>query len=608
MTHFNLIFEREHKIGTESYYRITDVFFHKLLLIPLTTAIFYLLILEISSYFFKKSRIFSNQEGPAKRVSMRYFTAVGGLYLSITALFFYPTFPFLNNCLIGPPSDNMLQFWNIWWINKVLTKPGLHFLFTNCIFYPEGGSLLYHPFSFYNLVLAAAMRPFLSPVLIYNLLILHTFVLAGIGAFMLIHYLTKNSLAAVIGGFVFAFNPSHFAHSLYHLEISSIQFLPFFVLFFIKTVRGNSKKDLFLCAFFFFLNALCSWYYFVFSVSFIILAYAYLAVKRKRVILNDVLFKSLVTVGATSLILMPWLFRMFIYGFRFFEEVQFLGHNTYVADMVALFVPDRYHWLGRVKIIEAINALFTGNDTEKTVYLGIINIFIVSLAFKNIFRWATKYFLGFLVFLVFSMGAFLHIFGWISPILLPYGLIRLIPGFSFARAPSRLIVYVYLFWAIIVAFALKAMLETGKSNIRKKFFSAAVIICIFLDYCRVDNLKTRVYLPPCYYQLKKSPDSFGILDLPGGFDENCRYVMYQTLHGIPIVQGFIARKLTPSLIDYLELGNLAKQKDQLMRNNVKYIIIHKKLISSARPVDIDRYKKTYRLEYEDAHNIVFQVY
>lgn len=551
----------------------------------------------------------------------KYDLLVAGiLYLLCIILFFYPSLKYINTSLIGPPEDNMYFFWNMWWANKAFTEPQASLTFTHYIFYPQGKSLIYQDYSFYNLFLSLLLKKFVNLITTYNLLIFQTFFLAGIGAFLLIKYLTKNSYISLIGGFIFAFNPSHFAHSLHHINIASIQFVPFFVLFFIKAIKGDSKKDLILACLFFFLNAICTWYNMVFAVYFIVFSYLYLMFRRKKFFLPRVLIKSSIVLGTTLLFLLPWLLKMVLLGFKFHKSID-AGHNVFVADTFALFVPHPYHWLAHLEIVKNINLRFTGNPWELTVYLGIINILIIFFCFKGIIRKTAKYFYGLLAFLILSMGESVHVLGQGTPIILPYKIIKYIPFFSNARCPSRAIVFVYLFLAIIIGYSLKYLISLNKSRRKRICLIAILILFIVADFNSLCHSLSKVYLPPCYDVIQKEDEDFGILDLPGGHEESAKYMMFQTKHGFPIVQGISQRRLVISLLDYIELENVKRQKKQLIENKVKYVVIHKKFFFEKMPNGIfqedwneiqnnqlKRFEQFYRLIYEDEENVVFQVH
>jgi len=89
--------------------------------------------------------------------------------------------------------------------------------------------------------------------------------------------------------------------------------------------------------------------------------------------------------------------------------------------------------------------------------------------------------------------------------------------------------------------------------------------------------------------------------------ESNTYMMYQTLHEHPIVQGVVSRKLHETLRDRLNYTDLYIQKQQLASDSVKYIIIHKTFLEPDDLVDTLEYSKTYTKIYSDSSNIVFQV-
>jgi hypothetical protein len=65
-----------------------------------------------------------------------------------------------------------------------------------------------------------------NPILCYNLLFLSTFVLSGLGMYLLVRELTGHALAAFIAGLLFAFAPYRLPQSS-HLQILSSQWMPF---------------------------------------------------------------------------------------------------------------------------------------------------------------------------------------------------------------------------------------------------------------------------------------------------------------------------------------------------------------------------------------------
>jgi hypothetical protein len=89
-------------------------------------------------------------------------------------------------------------------------------------------------------------------------------------------------------------------------------------------------------------------------------------------------------------------------------------------------------------------------------------------------------------------------------------------------------------------------------------------------------------------------------------------MMYQTLHGIPIAQGYLARRPPSSLGDGLAYDDLAAQREQLRLAHVKYIVIHKRFLTretgEVNELNLDRYVQEYGRFYEDGDNLVLRVY
>ena len=593
----------------EFYLRNTDmVFYEKIFPVVAFTPPFFLLVCLVYSYFFRR---ISPEPLPGVGSGSGYrVLLVSVLYLVLTSLFYFPVLKLLNGSIIGPPGDNLQHFWDMWWMRKVMFEHDGSLMFTRYIMYPQGTPLLYHAFSFYNMFLAAVLDPLLTRTILYNLLMLHTYVIGGIGAFLLIRYLAKDDFIALVGSFIFAFSPFHFGHALYHIESASIQFIPFFALFFIKSVKGGTKRDLVLAILFYFLISVCSWYFMVFTAYFMGFSYVYLALRRRKLILPDVLLKIVLIGGVTLAMLSPWLVKMVIMGMKY-PSVKRAGHNFYVADALSFFTPSVYHWLGDTPWVEWLNERFTGNRVERIAYLGIVNILVVIAAFKGIAGKTAKYFCGFIAFSILSMGAYLHVAGIITPVMLPYRLLQCVPFFSHARVPSRCMVYAYLFWGIIAGYGAKYVFEKVRRPVAGSIVACVLVAAVFLDFFSVCRDTVQVYKPDCYNMIRKT-EEFGILDLPSHLPGDpipvFQYMMYQTFHGIPIVQGVIARTTADTLIGRLDERDITEQKKQLEENRVKYVIIHKRFITPFNPLDIDKYKRTYDVVREDGDNIVLEVY
>jgi hypothetical protein len=534
------------------------------------------------------------------------------IYALLAIAFFYRVIPHINSQLIGPPEDNMQHVWDLWFARSA-TGGISGFLHTTRIFYPEGTSLLFHPFSWFNLLLASTIGFLLTPVAAYNLLILFTFALSGVGAFLLIRHLTRDTAAALLGGFVFAFNPSHFGHALHQIEIASIQFIPFFVLFYFKVLERKSASNVAWASAFFLLNSLCSWYYMFLALLCMAVCYGVEAHRSRRLLLPGAITSSLIIVGATLVVLSPLIVSMLVAAATH-SNLWPGGYGRYVVDIAGLLVPHYNHILAQVPPLARVNAGYTGFAWESVGYLGLVCTGLMLASSRVLVKRAARYLLGLVCFLLLAFGPRLHFLGKTIPSFLPYALIRHIPILSGARAPGRMMAYAYIFLAVLVAVAFSYQLREGFLRSRR-WVALLVALGICADFWSPCREMTPVRLPPAYAAIlgREPTVDFGLLDLPGRSSIFCaRYMMYQTLHGIPIVQGYLPRKPSPSLVDSLLYDDLPAQREQLRSAQVKYIVIHKQLLRQKEGVrsgvDPDRYARDYGTFYEDGDNLVLRVY
>jgi hypothetical protein len=90
--------------------------------------------------------------------ALSIFLLVSIVYLAIIFLYFHSYFSVITKALIGPPEDNMLDFWNTWYSQLTLDNHPQSFFSTKLIVFPEGTSLYYHPFSYTNLFIIYCLR------------------------------------------------------------------------------------------------------------------------------------------------------------------------------------------------------------------------------------------------------------------------------------------------------------------------------------------------------------------------------------------------------------------------------------------------------------------
>lgn len=570
--------------------------------IPLTL-LFWIGIVKV----FKRVVLSAESPGQVTPWRLRHDTLIAlAIYCLLTAVYFGPSIDSFGTQIIGPPEDNMGGYWNLWYSNELVLRGDESLTHTDMLYFPEGTSMYYFAWSFYNFAISILLWMIMSPAAVFNLIILHSYPLAGLGAFLLVRYITGNSLVAMVGGFIFAFSPHHFARSLHHGNLNAIQFIPFFVLYFIRSIREGGAGNLALAALFFFLNSMCDWNYMVIAGYFVAFGYVYVALRRREWIAGDYIVKAGAVVGATLLVASPWLWEMIKLGLVT-KDVEGSGLNTFVSDFAGLFVPGTFHWVGQLPGVREINASYTGNAWEAASYLGIAALVLVVIAFPATRKVAAKWWLGFIAFVVMALGPQLHLLGKSLPIGLPYTIIAYLPFLSNVRATGRFMVVAYLFWAIIVALSLQRLVEKWQAGTRSTLIVTVVVLLLFVDYFSINQDNTKVELPPAMKVLSAEGKEFGLLNIPRSYWGSMRYMMHQTFHRIPIVDGAATRKIGDSLEDRLSYTDLERQQQQLSMSRVKYIVIHLKEKRDAE-IDVDAYLAQYELVSQDQECVILRVY
>jgi hypothetical protein len=135
--------------------------------------------------------------------------------------------------------DSYFSLWRLAWIAHQLPTAPTE-LFEGNIFYPQRLTLaLSDPILLPGLIAAPLLWAGASAVVTYNLLILGSFVLSGLAAWLLARHITGSDAAGYLAGIIFAFAPYRFEH-LFHLEILWGVWIPIaFLLLHRATERGT---------------------------------------------------------------------------------------------------------------------------------------------------------------------------------------------------------------------------------------------------------------------------------------------------------------------------------------------------------------------------------
>lgn len=531
------------------------------------------------------------------------------IYLALTLLMFSPVLPSISRAVIGPPEDNLVFTWNLWWGREAWRSPGESLSYTRHLLFPEGHSLLLHSMSWFNVGLGALLQGGLGLPLTYNVLILSTFVIGGVGAYLFAFERTQSRLGALLAGFVFAFNPLHFAQSLHHLNIASIQFLPWFVRSHSRSVERLTTRAALATAGWLALVTLCSWYFFVYAIVYLIADAAIRGLRERRASI-PMLRQTAMELAGGCLLLAPLIVPM-IPLFRAYSPPSGVAipdpteFNT--ADLLSFVWGNSYHpiWGAAESFI---HKPFTGHTWEIAVPLGIANICLLALAVRSrANRVATSELPMLVVFCVLALGTQLRVLGAsVGPPVLPYALLRSVPLLDSARVPPRAMVFGYLFLGLLVARGIQSL--TARQN-RRAFggyattLAAILAIGSLVEFWSVARSAAPYRAPAVYAQIPGDSGDFGILELPAGTHVGERaHMFYQTMHGIPIAGGFLARQTHGGVVDEMEDRLVRDLGAVLAHRRIRYIVVERRAEDPRLVAELGR---QFRLIYSDeSHDLL----
>lgn len=538
-------------------------------------------------------------------------------YLALTLLMTYPLARQFAWAIPGDGFDGWQNVWNLWWVKQALLVEGSSPYFTRLLDFPDGVYLYFHTLNIFN---GFSFLPFTlngGPLVAYNVAVLFSFVAGGYGAYLLALYslgrLTPCTwrrpahLAAFLGGAVFTFAPYHMAHLLGHMQLISLEWLPFYALFMMAGVREARNQQVeasgfrgiryvLIAALLLVLVAACDWYYAFYMALFTGLYWLW-TIWRWRTWLAPTLRVAaigLVFVVMTSPLLVPMLREML----RAEYMVPPPGSTEQLsADLTAFFTPSELHpvwgtaaagWAGR----------FTASLSERTVFAGYSVLALALLALLAMWRAARFWGLSALIFAILALGPVLHIggatrWGGVGPIPLPYALLhQVLPVLSISRSVSRFDVMVMLSLGILAALGLYWLLNRarrlGYHEGAGWLLAAIALGLVGLEFWVAPYPMSQPETQPFHEQLAQESGSFAVMDIPMDWDRPAN-LLYQTVHHKPMVSGYTSRTnpmspawRTPVLQTFRYLGPdiIAADPQQLapiVLNDleVRYVIVHK---------------------------------
>ncbi|MEA2097576.1 MAG: hypothetical protein U9P70_00655 [Patescibacteria group bacterium] len=578
-----------------------------------------------------------------KSVIIEYSLVIIGLTM-LTLVFFIDILSNFSSAIIGDGGDGVVFLWNFWWIKESIWELHQNPLICDYMFYPYVMDLRLH-----TLILAPALIMLPAQILwgsivALNAYVLISFVLAGLGTYLLSKLYIKSKITAFLGAIIYAFNTYVISHTYGHFNLTTTWPIPFIIYFLEKLYNTKETKYAFYSSFSYIFLVYSDLQYAIFTALLIILWLIWkilIIIKNKQSICLFV--KPLLFFTVFLMVGLYPLFSLITSGLNnnlskpTQEAVEF-----YSPDILSCVIPPQGTITNDIIASHSSQlAQISFSGPEWATYMGLVIIILFPFViFRTIRKRENGYIFWLIIFFVFfilSLGPELHYFAnQNTGIALPFSYIQNFPLLNMTRVPVRILIIAILAISILIAWLLSNIRSV---KIRYIVTSLFIVICIgelFLLPVYVQKLE----LPKAYTFLEKRSDfqktDESIIEFPLFFTDRIDllgkketiFLFYQTAHEYKIINGYLSYTPQNFLKQYINMpgmlflieplsyekpqgDNLAELEDFLYNKaNVKYAIIHKRMLD---PVEFDYLSKFLQLDlsgnivYNDQDIIIYEL-
>ena len=417
-----------------------------------------------------------------KSAIIKRLPAAGFLYLLLSLLYF-GTVGDYSHMYLGYGLDPIFFIWCLnWWPWAI--AHGLNPFISYYVWYPHGLNMTWATSMPLAALLMWPLTWLYGAVVSYNVLSLVAPALSAWTAFLLARYLTRDTPASFIGGYLFGFSAYELGETLGHLSLNMIFVVPLVVLLVVQRIRGDLSRPRFVAALalamFFqlgFSNELLATTCFFGAITWaIFLAFA---TEEERRRLWTVAREIILAAGIMAVVAAPFLY--------------FVTHNW--ADVrpqihdPAVFSHDPLNYLlpsewvpGRSLFWITIGRLnYDGDNGGYDAYLGLPLILILTLQLRELRRrpYLKPLLLSLLAIVILSLGPALHVAGVSTRLWLPWSLALHLPLINQAL-PNRFSMYVALAAGLTAALWLSAA-RSGLERAGRYTLAALACLCLLPD-------------------------------------------------------------------------------------------------------------------------------
>jgi hypothetical protein len=507
-------------------------------------------------------------------------------FVVLCLVFTYPLVLHMPNA-VEDRQDALLNVWISAWDGHQLLADPVH-LFDANIFHPYPRTLAYSELLLGNALLALPVTAATgNPVLGYNVALLLSFILSGLGTYFLVLRLTRSPGAGVVAGALFAFCTYRMTN-LAQAQLLTTQWMPFSLLALYELLRRPRLQRVVTFVLFFCLQALSSFYYgILLALAVVVLGIGFWIPDRSTS------RHLLLAVCCLTLIILP-------FALPYFQVQRELGFERSLADSEPFSASLRQYLMvppGSVlhgRWLPSDGAPVAGGYPVDALFPGIITL---ALALWGLIRGrsALRWFFLFLLLASFllSLGPRLYLAPGQPAGLdfeLPYAwLYAAVPGFKALRAPVRFDALVMLSLAALSGYGVASLgsKEFVVSSTKGRQASLLVVPSILLlavlellvwPAARADPVPVGSQVPPVYGWLAQQPPA-PVLELPMAFAPGGPQLEYQylsTYHWHPTpdgYSGFIPPK-HGQIVYEIERFPSERSVSLLQALGVRHVVVH----------------------------------
>jgi hypothetical protein len=507
--------------------------------------------------------------------------------------------------------DESTFLWNDWYLKHAVIDLHANPLHSELIWYPLGIDLVVYTYNLLHAAIALPLQLAFNLPVASNITVLLSTVLSGFGAYLLALYvlivyppagsvraaeseapagdpsrrrrIAVLYLAAFLAGLIYAFASNRAVYAaLGHYNIASTEWLPFFTLYLLRTLRRPGLKNAALAGLFFALAALAEMTFasLLALLGLILVASLWRTLKRRRKVLAWLAVAALIAALIWSPVLAP-VAREFVTGSA--SSTSWGESIKLSADLVGLVTPTDLnplmrlgsaaadHWQAALRLVEEGKGRF---GDINTVFLGYVTLGLALLGIWRARGRAWPWVWIALIFGLLALGPLLQISGSYRFSLggllpegvtfpLPFTVLHFIPFVNANRAPNRMSVILMLALAVLAAYAAAWLLGAVGASAQRRakserdgvsmlpvVLTAGVLgALVVLEHLAVPLPTTDARIPAIYHRIAEEPGDFTIMQLPLGWrnsfgalgSERTQLQYFQTAHGKAMLGGNISR-------------------------------------------------------------------